>query len=249
MLAAQKIRNQCNRVVGYSVCSTPVWTDNGEMWLLERLAGQVSVLFDVGANVGDWAQCALRSLGSVSKAVLFEPSTPVCSALRQRYATSAVVDVIQAAVGCSVGSLDFFESADSSEASSIWACGVKAHSSYAVNATTVDREFARLGAKRLDLLKVDTEGNDFFVLRGAEELLRHQAVGVLQFEYGSGWIASGSTLYRAVSHLSSFGYTVFILKPSRLERFSTTSLGEYFSYSNFVAVSPEYLRLLSPFVC
>jgi FkbM family methyltransferase len=241
---ASKLRNQCNRVIAYAVCESPRSEINGEAWLLESLAGKVGVIFDVGANKGEWTELALRILKTVRKAVLFEPGIGVCAQLKERFANNPAVEVLQVAAGNSPGSLEFHESAQSSEGSSLWALANQLPSrTYAVSLTTIEAECSRLGLSELDLLKVDTEGNDFHVLEGAASLLRKQLIGVVQFEYGPGWIVAGSTLRRATDYLAWFGYAVFALKPDRLERVSALSLGEYFGYSNFVALSPKFRPL------
>lgn len=240
---AVKIRNQCNRVVGYSVCLTPDATRNGEEWLLKSLVGKVEVFFDVGANRGDWTHRALDILKSPRRAVLFEPSKVMAGQLVTRFKDISGLDIINAAVGGEVGFGEFFESTVSSELSSLWSDKMeRSGASRRVSLTTVETEASRLDIPRIDFLKIDTEGNDFFVLRGAANLLRAQAIGVIQFEYGSGWILSGSTLLCAVRFLESFGYSVFALKPEGLVKFQPAYLGEYFGYSNFVALSPDILH-------
>jgi len=52
---------------------------------------------------------------------------------------------------------------------------------------------------------------------------------------------AGSTLGGAISLLISHQYKVYILKGDGLYEFDYDHYGEYFGYSNFVALAPEYM--------
>jgi hypothetical protein len=47
---------------------------------------------------------------------------------------------------------------------------------------TVDRVCSNLGLTHIDLLKIDTEGKDLDVLRGAAQLLHAQAISIVEVE-------------------------------------------------------------------
>ncbi len=83
-----------------------------------------------------------------------------------------------------------------------------------------------LGARRVALLKVDTEGFDFHVLRGAEGALREQRVDFVIFEYNSMWrqvppvevggVEVAATLEAAVGAMLQLKYACFYLFPENL---------------------------------
>lgn len=114
--------------------------------------------------------------------------------------------------------------------------------------TTLDIEAKRHQLTHIDFLKIDTEGYDFHVLRGSTGLLSGQKIGVIQFEYNAPWAVAGSTLRSAFDLLESFGYQVFLLKFSGLYKLNYDVYGEYLEYSNFVAVSPNRLTDLQPYL-
>lgn len=86
------------------------------------------------------------------------------------------------------------------------------------------------------MLKIDAEGYDLHVLLGARGLLESRRIGVVQFEYNAPWARAGSTLSFAFQLLRGAGYRVFLLKAGGLYRFEPDRVGEYFHYSNFVAL-------------
>jgi hypothetical protein len=107
-----------------------------------------------------------------------------------------------------------------------------------VTVVTVDAELDRLGRGRIDFLKIDAEGFDLHVLRGAADALERQAIGVIQFEYNEPWLQAGSTLHAALALLSGHDYETFLLKASGLHPYDMPTYGELFAYSNFVAFAP-----------
>jgi hypothetical protein len=108
--------------------------------------------------------------------------------------------------------------------------------------TTVDDEARAAGLDRVDLLKVDCEGYDLHVLRGASTLLSAEAVSAVQFEYNSYWALAGSTLADAMRYFAQFGYDVYLLRRSGLRAFDYRRFGDFFGYANFVAVAPHARR-------
>ena len=95
---------------------------------------------------------------------------------------------------------------------------------------------ASRGIETIDFLKIDTEGHDLHVLRGAAGLLERKAIGVIQFEYVDAWAPAGATLGAALDLLAGFGYRAFLLKREGLYHFDYKTFGEFFTYANFVAM-------------
>ena len=88
---------------------------------------------------------------------------------------------------------------------------------------TVDSYMAARGIVFVDFLKVDTEGYDYNVLKGASSALKAHAVGALIFEYhGIGLWKETITLQQVVQELDEqFGYVCYFAgrpTPTRLTR-------------------------------
>jgi FkbM family methyltransferase len=74
--------------------------------------------------------------------------------------------------------------------------------------TTVD-EYCRLtGISSITLLKIDAEGHDLFVLRGAREMLCGGRIAVAQFEYNHRWIWSRAFLLDVFDLAHETGYQI-----------------------------------------
>ena len=242
------LRNQCAEIVGRSLFDGFEAHANGESLLCRTLRPHVRTFADVGANVGNWSAEMLDPPDGIDRrGILFEPAAYAVEKLRARCGGRRGVEIVQAAVSDAVGEATFFEGSDGSEQSSLLArdgdCGTRART---VRVTTIDREMEQRGIRRLGLLKIDTEGYDLHVLRGAAGMLAAQRVGVVQFEYNSPWRAAGNTLAAAVSLMDRFGYSVYLLRRGGLFRLDFDRYGEFFSYANFVAVSRDSRPLLTP---
>lgn len=239
---AIKIREQCNSVIGLRCRSGIEAEQNGEAWLADRIAPSARMVVDVGANLGNWTTMFAQRMRCPGQAVLFEPNPEAAERLEQMAWPNPglQVDVLRKAVGDTPGTAAFFAEEGFGETSSL----VQSHSltqarKLHVPVTTLDNEMATCGIDRIDMLKIDAEGYDLRVLQGAAGLLRGQRVGAVQFEYNAPWAAAGSTLCQAFQFLEEMGYAVFLLKLGGLYRLDPARTGEYFRYSNFVALHPD----------
>jgi FkbM family methyltransferase len=224
---------------------------NGEAALAQIALRDAQFIFDVGANVGGWTAMALAAAPRLEGLVAYEPTRAGAAELRKRFSARAEVEVVEAAVSDAPGEMTFYEEPGVGEGSSL----VAAHSrpdatQHRVQVVTVDAELERLGRDAIDFLKVDAEGFDLHVLRGANGALAAHAVGVIQFEYNEPWLEAGSTLHAALSLLAGNGYETFLLKASGLHPYDIGTFGELFRYSNFVAFAPgrsaAFAELIKP---
>jgi FkbM family methyltransferase len=243
---AALLRNQCNLVIGYHLAASASPSANGEEWLIARVGPRVKRFIDVGANVGAWS-ALMSSANPGAEGVAVEPGAEALAALRARLAGR--VEIVDAAVGDRTGVMSLFEQPDASEHSSlVWQPEGQAGTERRVDVTTVDALMSRLQWPQVDLLKIDTEGFDGRVLDGAAGALAERRLGIIQFEYNAQWALAGSTLAFVVRQLDSYGYRVFALRAQSLAEFDCAALGEFFRYSNFVAVAPDYIPWVGPLV-
>lgn len=223
---------------------------NGERWLMERVAADVQFFVDVGANVGEYSSSLLARTDSSCKGLAYEPSPVAFALLQSRLA--AMIDqrlsIFQLAMGEREGVADFHMEADAGETSSLVTHHSKPDAQVVqVQITTLDTVMKRVGDfQRIDLLKIDTEGFDLRVLKGASELLRNHRVAVIQFEYNAPWAFAGSTLADALTLLAEHGYSVRLLKRQGLVVFDYAKYGDFFGYANFVAFLPGDRRFEEP---
>ncbi|HEV7765498.1 MAG TPA: FkbM family methyltransferase [Thermoanaerobaculia bacterium] len=77
-----------------------------------------------------------------------------------------------------------------------------------VPSITLDRYCERNGIAHIDLLKIDVEGAELQVLRGATRLLAERRIRCLTFEYGQTTFDMGNTPEELEALLEHHGYTI-----------------------------------------
>ncbi len=233
------VRNVATQLLAHRLAPTIDPDHNGEALLQRELAPWLCTVIDVGANRGEWTAHLLEAASGIETVCCYEPGSAALELLHRRFGSDERVKIIAAAVSDAAGGREFFEEPDAGETSSL----VASHSSdlassQPVRVVTIDDELDDLGIERVDLMKIDAEGMDLHILRGAERALRDHRIAVAQFEYGPAWAAVGSTLAAAFRLLRDHGYEVFALLPDGLHLYEPERTGELFVYSNFVALSP-----------
>ncbi|MDJ1168126.1 FkbM family methyltransferase [Roseofilum sp. BLCC_M154] len=244
-----KVRNQCNLILRYHLSDGIDPVKNGESIVANIIAKNSSAFIDVGANIGNWSSAFLEGSSNDVRGLLFEPSNYAIEKLNSRFCENKNLNIVQACVADEPGSMKFYEEPEAGETSSL----VKGASNSnaiekTIEVTTIDIELERLNWEYVDFLKIDAEGYDLKVIRGAYKFLHAQKIGVVQFEYNLPWKHAESTLFSAISLLNSCGYQVFLLKGTGLYTMSYDIYGEYFSYSNFIAVAPQCMPMLNSLI-
>lgn len=167
---------------------------------LQRLAPrlQKGVVLDVGANTGSYAAAVAR-LAPSARIIAFEPHPATFRRLQERLAAidRGHVEAVNLAVGDASGILELHDFADadgstqaslSAEAVALYGAGVVSHP---VEVTTLDDFLAARDIGCVDYLKIDTEGYDLNVLKGARRALAEGRIRVIQFEFVAANITTG----------------------------------------------------------
>lgn len=177
---------------------------------------------DVGANRGAWSRALLAAavrIGRPQVAVhAFEPSSYTCELLRASLAGQPAV-IHQSAMSDEVGQAALTLVAPGAGTNTLEpAAGPSSNTTTEVVPTeTVDAFVAGSDIERIHLLKIDTEGHDLKVLRGASGLLTEHRIDVVQFEYNHRWIFARAFLRDAFELLGAASYHLGKLTPRGIE--------------------------------
>lgn len=160
-----------------------------ERFISTHLSGKPpGILFDIGANHGAYA-LYLNQVSPASVIHAFEPHPATFAILRDRLQSFPNIHLVQQAVSDAPGLLKLYDFADSdgSTQASLDENAVRLFSentvAHDVDVTTIDAYMAEYGIDRIDLLKIDTEGFDLAVLRGATAALAASRIGAIHFEF------------------------------------------------------------------
>lgn len=178
------------------------------------------VFFDVGANVGLYAAWAASRVGSAGEVHAFEPVPRTRGYLQTTVELNGLsqVRIVAVAVGAEPGSVDLHVVPGASGLSTTVSASAPPGSSVIrVPRTTLDAYVAETQARAPDLVKIDVEGAEFDVARGASALLASAHPPVIVFESLEGHLRnSGTTTVEIAEWLRGVGYRCFALTPAGL---------------------------------
>jgi FkbM family methyltransferase len=150
-------------------------------------AGRSPVVFDVGANIGQTIANFSRSFDRPTIHA-FEPSREAFAELQGNTGMLPRVTLNNFALGARSGEARLFESAAGTPMNSLlepraegWGGGV-VRETVPVHVSTVDEYCGERGIDHIDILKTDTQGYDFEVIKGAAGLLARRAVHLIYME-------------------------------------------------------------------
>ena len=183
---------------------------NGEYWLLAevvRLSSQHAHFMDIGANKGDWTIEALKLSEETGKSVnlhAFEPCTGTRQMLEARLPEGAGARVNALAMSSTPGETEFYSSGAGLGTNSL--NQVSGTEVERVQVSTIDAYLESNGINRVELVKVDTEGFDLEVLRGAERALSEGKIALIQFEYNWRWLLNRASLLQVFQLIAGTPY-------------------------------------------
>jgi FkbM family methyltransferase len=131
-----------------------------------------AIVYDVGAHIGTYSILALMQSGPTGRVVAYEPCEFTRKYLERHLAWNAGVDrtvIRDVCCGAAPGTAEFFFAPDEAEGMN-GLVPVAGFSRMAMRVTTLDAEVEALGLVP-DIIKIDVEGAEWDVLRGAEKTL------------------------------------------------------------------------------
>ena len=131
------------------------------------------VAIDIGANLGEWTVALAKAVGPGGRVLAFEPNPLIADALARtlRINNLAQARVLRLALSNRDGSAHFLVSRGNSGESRLGEAR-PGMDGFDVRIRRLDDIVAEKDLVRLDLVKIDVEGHERWVLEGAEESLR-----------------------------------------------------------------------------
>jgi FkbM family methyltransferase len=167
---------------------------------IRGVAGPETTFIDIGAHIGYFSLLCARIGGPGCRIWAFEPSSNSVAILRtnvQANRMSSQIQVIASAVGDCVGTVSLFEGATDPMLSSLHAGAARGSGPLhdeKVPCTTLDHWAERNGWPRIDVVKLDVEGNEVAVLAGMRQVCRRNRHLVLIVEFNERTLgAAGET--------------------------------------------------------
>lgn len=210
-------------------------TNGGWRFLREYLqTDKPKVIFDVGAHVGEYIE-KIREFGSDATIYAFEPVSDTYKQLTAKNIPGVIP--VNMALSSASGERTIYISSNDNAISPLQSDGKEALSydnQETIQCSTVDEYAAANHIEHIDLLKIDTEGHDLDVLKGAKNMLRSGKIDTVVFEFGMLNTFSHTYFWDFFVYLTQFGFALYKMMPLGLEKV-TKPLGERTIYTYFVA--------------
>jgi FkbM family methyltransferase len=176
--------------------------------VLLRLVSPGDLAVDVGANLGYMTSLMACRAGPRGRVVAFEPHPDVYPLLERnaeswrKIRENAPIDIRAVALSSRPGTGQLLASDDFETNMGVAFLGEPGAKGLLVGLDTLDRSFA---GGNIGVLKIDVEGHELEVLRGAQGLLRSQRIRDIVFE------DYGDYPTPVTDHLERYGYSVLSL--------------------------------------
>lgn len=201
---------------------------------IKKFLPQNAVVLDIGANEGDFAALCKKASKSV-KLVVVEPQRELEGKLLKILGPNdlCIWKAVSNFVGFSVLKRNSIGDRKASLSS------VKFPNEMSVEVTSVDQICMDLNLERINLLKIDTEGNDFRVLLGSEESIEKGSIDAVMFEISYQTFMHGFTPQEIENWLRHKGYSQFYRASKRLGFIPIAKLHNYRAETQNILVIKE----------
>jgi FkbM family methyltransferase len=194
---------------------------------IQALLGPVReghVAIDIGANKGSFTHALAKKVGISGRAIAFEPQPVLASYLRDMFSSLKLVqcEVIEMGLSDNSGSSQLFcpPTGNSPSASLVPGDHIPTDwISHEIPLTTLD-DFLKNETRKISCIKIDTEGHEWEVLKGAEQTIQKN-LPTLVFECEQRHLLN-ATVEDILNWVKALGYTgTFVCRGRRrpLEEF------------------------------
>ncbi len=229
-------------VYGMNIGRTSNISKNGELNTLKyikRNTKEGPVIFDVGANVGDYISAILTVFEKV-EIYGFEPLEMNFNELRKRFLKNSQVKLIQAGLGHLASKSKIHYDDKSGSLASMYERRIIHHNisldkSVEIEIITLDDYCEQNQIKQIDFLKLDVEGHELAALNGSSKMITQGHIKYIQFEFG-GTNIDAKTYFQDFWYLLNTNYRVYrILRDGFEEIKEYRESNEIFGYTNYLA--------------
>lgn len=234
--------------------------------LLDSLLPDSGTFVDAGANIGVFSVAAARKVASLGQVIAFEVNSEMCGILEintTRHGVRAQVSIVNTALGAEAGEKEFIQYSNDL-VSSFYPAPVTNHPGDIVSATMV--QVTTLDAAcppEMDMLKIDVEGAEHEVLRGATAILSSERPPIVIMEWNPLTMRSaGTSSLDLLSHFPVTDWTLWLIQdhPESITRLCPFGAHEAAAletdtsgwYANILAIPhrarPEAINVIQRFI-
>lgn len=198
------------------------------------------IVFDVGANIGDYSR-AIKKINKDAVIYAFEPHPINFNKLKENMKSYDGISLVNKGLGKEKGNLYIYDykNNDGSPRASIYKEVIEfmygsSTVKHEIELDTIDNFLEKNRINKIDLLKIDTEGNELDVLRGALKSINNGYINVIQFEFNYTNIIPRNFLYDFFIILKD--YDLYRLLRKGMVKLKNEPYNEIFLFQNIVAI-------------
>ena len=233
-------RNVCMRDIFLNGC----WTLEPELEWIETNLSNGDVLFDIGANAGIYTLCGARVVGKNGLIYSFEPNLTSINLIKRSIELNKLDNVILVpeAISDKKGIQDFvlYAASDHNHIKPLDIRQIVSKSTVIgtrkIKVTTLDKYFADKKLTRLDLIKIDVEGCEKFVLDGGVEIIKKFRPKLVLEINEKIFLPNGYNSKDLINTLKCMNYSVFRFCRNQLIKLDETKLENKGKSFNIIAI-------------
>jgi FkbM family methyltransferase len=188
-----------------------------ETAVVKKILSEGDNFMDIGAYQDGWYSfLAAKLIGESGHVYSFEPHPVSFQGLRENVELNNVTNITaeKLALSDKKGKAFFY---DAGVLSSLFKSKLSSSQPLTVQTTTLDSYIQEKKIRRVRLIKIDTEGAEMKILRGAKDLLSSTAPDLIVEVVDDHLKVAGSNRNELLSYLERFGYKPFIFTSNGLK--------------------------------
>lgn len=197
------------------------------------------VLFDIGANRGQYLTMAAGVGDKRLSVYCFEPQVSAFSRLKEISSNFKNVTIENIGFGLEAGKVVLYKNSEASEMASVYPANYSQYNvqlliKEEIRLDTLDNYCHLHQIDRINFLKIDVEGHEIAVLKGGNIMIGSGKVDFIQFEFGLAAIESRIFLKDFFAILPD--YDIYRILPNGLSKIEYSEYAELFLTTNYLAV-------------
>ena len=193
-------------------------TIQDEICVFERLVKDPSVIFDLGANIGEWTD-SIKCYCPNAQIYAFEPTPNIYQYILSKFKEYENITCIQAAINSNDMGRQPFHVWNAEELVNFGGNSIHYRpleylfnnkpKIIQVSTQSLDGFCERNNIEHINYVKIDVEGSERDVIFGAMDLINTHSIDYIQFEYAGGFRDAGVSLKEIYNFLTKRGYRLY----------------------------------------
>ena len=212
--------------------------------LLKKINKNHLIIFDVGANKGEYSKMIIDNLDKKKTLHVFEPAKVTFNILKQNFKSNdSNIILNNYGIGEFEESKTLFYDKQGSGKASVYNRKLDHFNIYfnkneIIKLNTIDNYCIENKINTIDLLKLDIEGHEYKALMGGEKMFSKNLILLVQFEFGGCNIDSRSFFQDFFYFFKKYNMTICRICPKNLVAVTNyNEIYEHFRTTNYLAVS------------